>query len=78
MRAIETTGTIDQRGILKLNRSLRFRNRNVRIIILIDEKSESEEESLWLKSISSNSAFDFLNDKEEDIYSLSDGKPFND
>lgn len=78
MKAIETTGTIDQKGILKLNKSLHFRNRKVRIIILVDEKNDGEEDSLWLKSISSNPAFDFLKDKEEDIYSLSDGKPFND
>jgi hypothetical protein len=78
MKAIETTGMIDQKGILKLNKSLNFRNRNVRIIILVDEKKDEEENSLWLRSISSNPAFDFLKDIEEDIYSLSDGKPFND
>jgi len=31
-----------------------------------------------MKSISSNPTFDFLNDNGEDIYSLTDGEPFND
>jgi len=34
-------------------------------------------ESDWLQAIASNPAFDFLKDPEEDIYSPTDGKPFN-
>jgi hypothetical protein len=78
MKAIETTATIDKKGILKLSKSLHIRNRNVRIIILLDEKNNATEEELWLKSISSNPAFDFLKDKEEEIYTIADGKPFYD
>jgi hypothetical protein len=36
------------------------------------------DEKLWLFAASHNSVFDDLNDLEEDIYSLSDGKPFYD
>lgn len=55
------------------------RESNVRIIILVEEKNdEVYEEKLWMGSISSNPAFDFLKDINEDIYSLTDGEPFND
>lgn len=39
--------------------------------------SDIDDEKLWMSSISSNPAFDFLNDMEEDIYSLSDGEPLD-
>lgn len=37
-----------------------------------DELNEVE----WLKASLSNPAFEYLRDPEEDIYSISDGKPF--
>lgn len=78
MKAIETTGKIDKNGLLRLDKPLRLREKNVKIIILMPEENEIEDEKLWLNSISNNPAFAFLNDKEEDIYSLADGKPLND
>jgi hypothetical protein len=36
------------------------------------------EESEWLRAAAKNSVFAFLHDPEEDIYILSDGKPFQD
>ena len=48
----------------------------VRLIILLGEDEPSESE--WLKAVAQGGAFDFLSAPEEDIYSLSDGKPFND
>ena len=78
MKAIETTGKIDRNGLLRLDKPLRLREKNIKIIILLPEENEIEDEKLWLNSISNNPAFAFLNDKEEDIYSLADGKPFND
>ena len=41
--------------------------------------SETEDlsEGEWLQAASTNEAFDFLNDAEEGIYSLADGKPLN-
>jgi Z1 domain len=35
-------------------------------------------QSEWLKAASNNPVFDFLKDPDEDIYTLADGKPFND
>ena len=45
---------------------------------ILDEEKTDDEESLYLKSISNNPAFDFLNDPAEDIYSLTDGMPIDD
>ncbi|NES19027.1 MAG: hypothetical protein F6K41_08875 [Symploca sp. SIO3E6] len=36
------------------------------------------EEETWLLAASRNPVFDDLHDQQEDIYSLSDGKPFHD
>jgi len=79
MKAIELTTKTDKQGHLKINYPMNKKESTVRIIILVDEKSdEVDEEMLWVNSISSNPAFDFLNDINEDIYSLTDGEPFND
>jgi hypothetical protein len=79
MKAIEITTKTDNTGHLKINYPMNKRDSNVRIIILVDEKNdEVDEEMLWLNSISSNPAFDFLKDSNENIYSLTDGEPFND
>ncbi len=32
----------------------------------------------WLQAAAVNPAFDFLNEPEEDIYTLADGRPFDD
>jgi hypothetical protein len=79
MKAIEINSKTDKNGHLKINYKLDKSERNVRILILLDEDStEQEEEKLWMNSISKNPAFDFLHDSVEDIYSLKDGEPFND
>jgi len=78
MKAIETTGRIDKRGLLLLDNPLQTREKKVKVIILMQEENELNDEKLWLTFISNNPAFDFLKDKEEDIYSLKNGKPFND
>lgn len=79
MRAIEINTKTDKYGHVKINYPLNQRESKVRIIILVDEKiDDAEEEELWLKSISANPAFDFLQDPNENIYSLTDGEPFND
>ena len=81
MKTIETTGIIDSNNIIKINKKInkQYLNKSVRILILFpeeNEKSDDIDETLWLKSISDNQTFDFLNDTQEDIYSLIDGKPF--
>jgi hypothetical protein len=79
MRAIEIISKTDKTGHLKLDYKLNKSEKNVRVLILLDDDNyEQEEEKLWMDSISKNPAFDFLNDPAEDIYSLKDGEPFND
>jgi hypothetical protein len=42
------------------------------------EITDEIDEQKWLKAAAGNPVFDFLKDPEEDIYTLADGKPFND
>ncbi len=77
MKAIETTGKIDKEGVLHLDAPLEMKDRTVKVIVLIPEEVEIEEQE-WLDAISRNSAFDFLQNEEEDLYSPNDGKPFHD
>ena len=76
--AIEVTGTVDENRRLVLDNPLAIPGpKRVRVIVmytLSDEWDESE----WLRAASQNPAFDWLRDPAEDIYSLDDGKPFND
>lgn len=44
--------------------------------MLPEEGDISEKE--WLYSAANDPSFDFLKEPEEDIYSLTDGKPFHD
>ena len=49
----------------------------VRVSHLLPEESDINETE-WLQAAAANPAFDFLKDPEEDIYTLSDGRPFYD
>ena len=66
MKAIEIKTQTNKFGNLQINYSLSQKNQNVRVLILVEEENE---EQLWMKSISSNPAFEFLKE-EEDIYTL--------
>lgn len=75
-RAIETTATVDDDGHLRLDEPLPHgRPQRVRIIVLWPEDS-NEDEAEWLRAAARNPAFDFLGDQAEDIYSVTDGRPF--
>jgi hypothetical protein len=76
MKAIETTGQINQEGAILLDQPLLVRGKKVKIIILMDEEENEVKE--WLSAVSTNPAFDFLKDEAEDIYVITDGKPLND
>ena len=78
MKAIETTGIIDKKHQIKLDRPVPLAgNSKVRIIILFSEENDIDERE-WLQAASNNPAFDFLREPEEDVYTQVDGKPFND
>jgi len=49
----------------------------VRVILLYPLNGERDEAD-WLRAAANNPAFADLADLEEDIYSLTDGKPFDD
>ena len=78
IKAIETTGIVDKEHRLHLDGPLSIAGPiRVRVIILVPEEAEIGE-SEWLHAAASNPAFDFLKEPEEDLYSLSDGRPFRD
>ena len=43
-----------------------------------EPENDEIDEQEWLRAAASNPSFDFLYDPDEDIYTLADGKPFND
>lgn len=55
------------------NRKSRSEMRDVEIIESVDEI----EEAAWLRAAARNPAFAFLDDPEEDVYTATDGKPFD-
>ena len=77
-KAIETTGTIDAQHHLVLDGALSITGpTRVRVIILVPEESDISETE-WIQAAAANPTLNFLKDPEEDIYTLSDGRPFYD
>lgn len=75
MKAEETYAIVDDKGLLHLEKPLNIKNKKVKLIVLAPEDDISDQE--WMKFLSTNPSFDFLNDPEEDIYTIKDGKPYN-
>ncbi|MEY2829513.1 MAG: hypothetical protein RIQ33_1371 [Bacteroidota bacterium] len=78
MQAIEINSITDSKGHLKIDYPLHKKRSKVRMLILVNDDNDIEDEKLWMASVSTNPAFDFLKDSSEDIYSLNDGKCFSD
>ena len=77
-QAIETIGTIDAQHHLVLDETLPVVGpTRVRVIILLPEDSDISETE-WLQAAAAKPSLDFLKDPEEDVYTLSDGRPFYD
>ncbi len=77
LSAIETMGTVDAERRLQLDDVLPVAGpKRVRVIVLypLDNTDETE----WLRAAASNPAFTDLAAPEEDIYSVTDGIPFDD
>ncbi|MEO6050355.1 MAG: hypothetical protein ABIP78_03385 [Pyrinomonadaceae bacterium] len=73
LTSIETTATMGAERQLVLDDDIPVQvSGRVRVIILFDDDFAEPD---WMKSAAANSAFDFLTDEGEDIYSLEDGKP---
>jgi hypothetical protein len=76
LTAIEVNGTVDENQQLQLDTALPIHGpKRVRVFVLYsaDEWNDSE----WLLAATRNAAFAVLNDPAEDIYTFSDGQPFN-
>ena len=77
-KAIETTGTIDPQHQLVLDEPLPVVGpTRVRVIILLPEEADIDERE-WLRAAVANPSFDFLKEPQEDVYTLADGRPFDD
>jgi len=77
-KAVETTGTIDAEHHLVLDEPLSVSGpTRVRVIILMPNDADIGEEE-WAGAAARNPAFDFLRETVEDIYTVRDGKPFDD
>jgi len=77
MKAIEIKAKTDNNGNLSISEKLNLSNKEVRVLILVEEDEEMEENS-WLTAISNNPSFSFLAEPEQDIYTTKHGKPFDD
>lgn len=76
MQSIETTGTIDSQGQLQLDQPLsEAKDQRVRVILLFAEPDGDIDEAEWNSAAAKNPSFAFLQEDEEDIYTLNDGKP---
>lgn len=74
--SIETTATIGPKRHLVLDEDIPARvSAKVRVIVFIEDELPDKE---WLTSAATNEAFRFLEDDEENIYSVEDGKPIDD
>lgn len=78
LTAIELTGTIDEHHQLRLDEVLRVSGPQRVRVILLYPLSDAWDEQEWLQVAARNPAFADLAASEEDIYSLTDGKPFHD
>jgi hypothetical protein len=78
MTAIETTGTVDEDHLLRLDEALPVSGpMRVRVIVLYP-LAEGIAEEEWLRAAAQNPAFRDLEGAEEDVYSLEDGAAFLD
>lgn len=77
MKAIEAVGTIDEQRRVLLDEPLPPGvGGRVRLLILIGDEEPTDHD--LMRAAIQGRSFDFLNAPEEDIYTLEDGKPFDD
>jgi hypothetical protein len=75
MKAFEVSGYVDEQRQLHLDAPLTVSTPGrVRVIVLAPDDPDIAEVE-WVRAAASNSAFAFLRDPEEDIYTADDGKP---
>ena len=78
VKAIEMTGRVDKDSRIVLDEPLPVAGLNqVRVIILIPQEADIDERN-WPKAADANPAFESLKDPKEDVFTVADGKPFDD
>jgi len=78
IKAIEASGAVDSHGDLHLDEPIsEMQDSRVRVIVMQAGSADIPEHE-WLAAMANNPAFAFLDDPAEDIYSPSDGEPFDD
>ena len=78
LTAIELTGTVNEDHQLKVDDILPPSvPKHVRVIVLYSPADEWDEKK-WLHAGMLSPAFDTLKNQTEEIYTLSDGKPYHD
>jgi hypothetical protein len=79
MKAIEAEGTVEQGRRVVLDTPLPPSvSGRVRVIILVGDEAEEASDHEWLKAAARGGGLEFLSAPEEGLYTLSDGKPFDD
>ena len=76
MKAIEINTRTDRSGNLHIDIPLKQIETKVRVLILIQEEDDIENEQKWLYTVAESPSLDFLNEPAEDIYSINDGIPY--
>lgn len=77
LTVIETTGTVTSENQLQLDAPLPIAaDQRVRVMVLLPEQADPSEQD-WLRAAARNPAFADLADPEEDVYSPTDGEPFD-
>jgi hypothetical protein len=77
VQALEMKAQIDEKGQLVIEKPLLADlHKRVKIIILFEQEEDEFNDEKWLHSLAVNTAFDFLKDEAEDIYTIEDGQPF--
>lgn len=77
-RVIETTAVIEDDYQLRLTDPIRAaKGGNIRVLLFLPDE-EDVDETEWLRAASGNPSFGFLRDRCEDVYSPTDGRPYDD
>lgn len=76
MNTVLYNTVVNEEAELHLKLEPEMKNKSVKVYIISDD----DEEDLSLRELTmllkNNPAYDFLNDPEEDIYTINDGKPY--
>ena len=77
MKALKTTGTVDQNGHLQAEVSRKVPPGPVELIVLVPEVDDEDEAGdFWMQGVAREWAAE-LADPREDIYTLDDGEPLD-